>query len=80
AASSAKASAVAPTLAPTSAAPSAGSASLSEADQAIQSTMNTLKDALFRLELRRQSGALAEEEYERERARLEKVLRDLVRS
>jgi hypothetical protein len=80
AASAAKASAVAPAFAAASAAPSAGSASLSEADQAIQSTMNTLKDALFRLELRRQSGALAEEEYVRERGRLEKVLRDLVRS
>jgi len=38
-----------------------------------------LKDGLFRLELRRQAGTIGEEEYARERQRMEKVLRDLVR-
>ena len=38
-----------------------------------------LKDTLFRLELRRQAGTISEEEYNQERARAEKVLRDLVR-
>jgi hypothetical protein len=38
-----------------------------------------LKDTLFRLELRRQAGTISEAEYNQERARAEKVLRDLVR-
>jgi hypothetical protein len=68
-----------PVAAPAAPAVAAADAALSEVDQAIQSTLATLKEALFRLELRRQSGGLAEEEYARERSRLEKVLRDLVR-
>ena len=41
--------------------------------------LDALKDQLFRLELRRQAGTIAEEEYARERAKAEQVLRDLVR-
>jgi hypothetical protein len=38
-----------------------------------------LKDALFRLELRREAGTITEEDYARERERVQKTLRDLVK-
>jgi len=41
--------------------------------------MDSLKDQVFRLELRRQAGTISEEEYARERAKFEKLLRDLVK-
>jgi hypothetical protein len=52
---------------------------LSQVDAAVDSNLETLKDQMFRLELRRQAGTISEEEYAQERARAEKVLRDLVR-
>ena len=61
-----------------SAAPAA-QASLAQVDAAVSSSLDALKDTLFRLELRRQAGTISEEEYAKERARTEKVLRDLVR-
>jgi hypothetical protein len=67
----------------TAAAPVAGpavhSANLAQVDAAIGTSLDALKDTLFRLELRRQAGTISEEEYYQERARAEKVLRDLVR-
>jgi hypothetical protein len=54
-------------------------ASLAKVDAAVSTSLDSLKDTLFRLELRRQAGTISEEEYARERARAEKVLRDLVR-
>jgi hypothetical protein len=59
--------------------PSNGPSSLKEVDAAIGTSLDALKESLFRLELRRQAGTISEEEYARERARAEKVLRDLVR-
>jgi hypothetical protein len=59
--------------------PSNGPASLAEVDAAIGTSLDALKERLFRLELRRQAGTISEEEYTQERARAEKVLRDLVR-
>ncbi len=56
-----------------------GSASLAEVDAAIGTSLDALKERLFRLELRHQAGTISEEEYVQERARAEKVLRDLVR-
>jgi hypothetical protein len=44
----------------------------------VRQGLDGIKDTLFRLELRRQAGTITEEEYARERARAEKVLRDLV--
>jgi hypothetical protein len=41
--------------------------------------MDEMKDILFRLELRRQAGTISEEEYTRERGRVEQTLRELVR-
>ncbi len=59
--------------------PTNGAASLAEVDAAIGTSLDGLKERLFRLELRRQAGTISEEEYAQERARAEKVLRDLVR-
>jgi hypothetical protein len=70
------------TTVPASATPQSGSngaASLSEVDAAIGTSLDALKESLFRLELRHQAGTISEEEYARERAKAEKVLRDLVR-
>jgi hypothetical protein len=60
-------------------APSNGPASLAEVDVAVGTSLDGLKERLFRLELRRQAGTITEQEYAQERARAEKVLRDLVR-
>ena len=60
-------------------APAARSANLAEVDAAVGTSLDALKDTLFRLELRRQAGTISEDEYSQERARAEKVLRDLVR-
>jgi hypothetical protein len=56
-----------------------GAASLADVDAAVGLSLDSLKDQIFRLELRRQAGTISEEEYAQERARAEKVLRDLVR-
>jgi hypothetical protein len=59
--------------------PTNGAASLAEVDMAIGTSLDALKERLFRLELRHQAGTISETEYAQERARAEKVLRDLVR-
>jgi len=61
------------------AAPTNGASSLAEVDAAIGTSLDALKERLFRLELRHQAGTISEQEYMQERARAEKVLRDLVR-
>jgi hypothetical protein len=48
-------------------------------EREVQNGLDGLKDKLFRLELRRQAGTISEEDYARERARTEQVLRELVR-
>jgi hypothetical protein len=58
----------------------AKSKGLSRVDAAVGTSMESLKDQMFRLELRRQAGTISEEEYAQERAQAEKVLRELVRS
>ncbi len=75
-----KASAAPATSAPAvTVAPTNGAASLAEVDAAIGTSLDALKERLFRLELRHQAGTISEAEYAQERARAEKVLRDLVR-
>jgi hypothetical protein len=59
--------------------PATRGAKLAEVDAAVGTSLDGLKDTLFRLELRRQAGTISEAEYNEERARAEKVLRDLVR-
>jgi len=56
-----------------------GSAAMAQVDAAVGTSLDALKDQIFRLELRRQAGTISEQEYAQERARAEKVLRDLVR-
>lgn len=56
-----------------------GAATLSDVDAVIGTSLDALKESLFRLELRHQAGTITEEEYARERAKAEKVLRELVR-
>jgi hypothetical protein len=64
---------------PVAPAPAPAAASVAEVDREVRIGLDDLKDNLFRLELRRQAGTISEEDYTRERARMEKVLRDLVR-
>jgi hypothetical protein len=59
--------------------PTNGASSMAEVDAAIGTSLDALKERLFRLELRHQAGTISEAEYAQERARAEKVLRDLVR-
>ena len=56
-----------------------GAASLEDVDAVIGTSLDALKERLFRLELRHQAGTISEQEYAQERAHAEKVLRDLVR-
>ena len=48
-------------------------------DQQVRGSLDELKDALFRLELRREAGTITSEDYARERDRVQTVLRDLVK-
>jgi hypothetical protein len=50
-----------------------------EVDREVKGSLDEIKENLFRLELRRQAGTITEDEYARQRARAEKVLRDLVK-
>ena len=52
---------------------------LASLDRATATSLDSLKDQLFRLELRHQAGTISEQEYASERAKAEQVLRDLVR-
>jgi hypothetical protein len=45
----------------------------------VERSLDSLKDKLFRLELRHQAGTISEEEYARERGRTEEILRELLR-
>jgi hypothetical protein len=48
-------------------------------DRHVSANMDSLKDQIFRLELRHQAGTISEEDYAREKAQIEKLLRDLVK-
>jgi hypothetical protein len=58
---------------------SSASTAFENVNAAVNSSLEYLKEQLFRLELRHQAGTISDEEYATERARAEKVLRDLVR-
>ena len=51
---------------------------MGEVDAAVTTSLDALKERLFRLELRHQAGTITPEQYAEERARTEKILRDLV--
>jgi hypothetical protein len=64
------------------AAPAAGSAAaatLAAVDREAGVSLDELKDTMFRLELRHQAGTISEQEYAEQRARAEKIIRDLLR-
>lgn len=65
--------------APSAPATPAVSLALADVDAAVGTSLDSLKERIFRLELRHQAGTISEEEYAQERARAEKILRDLVR-
>jgi hypothetical protein len=69
----------APLLAPGVYAPPAVSAALSRVDAEVGNSLDALKETMFRLELRHQAGTISDEDYASERAKMEKILRDLVR-
>jgi hypothetical protein len=64
---------------PARSASAVATAEVSGVEAEVQNSLESLKDKLFRLELRRQAGTISEEDYARERARTEAVLRELVR-
>jgi len=57
----------------------AGAETLASIDRNTNHSLDALKEKLFRLEIRHQAGTISEEEYSRERAKAEQILRDLVR-
>ncbi len=48
-------------------------------EQQLRQSVDDIKETLFRLELRRQAGTIPEEEYQAQRQRMEKALRELVK-
>jgi hypothetical protein len=54
-------------------------ASVASVNAQVNSSLDTLKDEVFRLELRKQAGTISDEDYAREKTRVDKLLRDLVR-
>ncbi|HET9401831.1 MAG TPA: carboxypeptidase-like regulatory domain-containing protein [Candidatus Acidoferrales bacterium] len=54
-------------------------ATLADFDRGVSTSLDELKDMLFKLELRHQAGTIPEADYAAQRARAEKILRDLVR-
>lgn len=64
---------------PASADGAAPFAAAAEVTSAVRGSLDELKDSLFRLELRRQAGTISEEDYTRDRQRIDQTLRDLVR-
>ncbi|MDR3721072.1 MAG: hypothetical protein P4L00_05700 [Candidatus Acidoferrales bacterium] len=48
-------------------------------DREVRGSLDELKDVLFRLELRREAGTISPADYTRERDRVQKALRDLVK-
>lgn len=48
-------------------------------EREVQNSLDGLKDSLFRLELRHQAGTISDDEYARERARFDQILRELVK-
>lgn len=59
--------------------PTRAASAVADVNREVRGSLDELKDSLFRLELRRQAGTISEQDYTRERQRLEQVLRDLVR-
>jgi len=63
----------------TSASAAVLAASVASVNAHVNASLDTLKDEVFRLELRKQAGTISDEDYAREKTRVDKLLRDLVR-
>jgi hypothetical protein len=50
-----------------------------QVNRAVHQSLDEIKDALFRLEIRHQAGTISEQEYAEQRARTEQILRELVK-
>jgi hypothetical protein len=59
--------------------PASGNSGARDLDREVRGSLDELKDSLFRLELRREAGTINEHDYLRERDRVQKILRDLVK-
>ena len=57
----------------------ASAASMADVDTAVGNSLDALKERIFRLELRHQAGTISQDEYTTERAKVEQLLRELVR-
>lgn len=55
------------------------SVAVEEVNRQVAGSLDELKDKLFRLELRKQAGTVSDDDYSRERQRIEQLLRELVR-
>ena len=64
----------------TPAAPSPGAPAkiAAEVESQVAVTLESLKDQIFRLELRRQAGTISKDDYEREKSRVDQMLREMV--
>jgi hypothetical protein len=49
-----------------------------EVEQSVAASMDALKEQIFRLELRRQAGTISEEDYASEKAKFDRLLREMV--
>ena len=54
-------------------------AAVENVKQSVSANLDSLKEEIFRLELRKQAGTISDDDYAREKSRVEKLLRDLVR-
>jgi hypothetical protein len=61
-----------------SASPATVASAAQQVDQHVAVTMDSLKEQIFRLELRRQAGTISEGDYAREKAKFDQLLRDMV--
>jgi len=63
----------------TSASAAVLASSVASVNAQVNANLESLKEDVFRLELRKQAGTISDEDYAREKTRVEKLLRDLVR-
>jgi hypothetical protein len=69
----------APPARPSNVSPAALANAAAAVSAQVTASLDSLKDSIFRLELRRQAGTISEEDYAREKLKLDKLLRDLVK-
>jgi hypothetical protein len=68
-----------PAVAPPVSQPANSNKAAASIDHQVAASLDSLKDQIFRLELRRQAGTISEEDYAREKAQVDQLLRDLVK-